>query len=123
MDRKPAAQYQIRWSSGKLDWERHASRADAEASAESFVRFGETFIIEKAAELKYPWQVLVAEALTEQRPEHLPGKINAAERSIAARLCEPTDADTEECWALREALASLRAIFPQRRILALDKTA
>lgn len=62
--------------------------------------------------LKYPWQQAVLDAFTEGRPERLPAKINAAERAIAARLCDPTDTDLDEHAALQAALRSLRILFP-----------
>ena len=52
------------------------------------------------------------DAFKEGRPERLPAKINAAERAIAARLCEPTSTDMDEHAALGAALRSLRILFP-----------
>ena len=63
--------------------------------------------------VKYPWQRLVLDAFLEFRPEALPLKINTAERAIAARLCEPNPPDVEESTALRDALRSLRVLFPE----------
>lgn len=71
--------------------------------------------IPKAApdlKLKYPWQQAVLSAFMEGRSERLPAKINAAERAIAARLCDPTPASVEEQAALQAALRSLRMLFP-----------
>ncbi len=67
---------------------------------------------EQEAEVKYPWQQFVMDAFVELRPESLPAKINAAERAISARLCEPNTPDIEERIALRDALRSLRVLFP-----------
>jgi hypothetical protein len=63
--------------------------------------------------LKYPWQQFVLDALTEFRPDGLPAKINAAERAISARLRDPNAPDVEESTALRDALRSLRVLFPK----------
>lgn len=62
---------------------------------------------------KYSWQQFVLDAFTEFRPELLPLKVNAAERAISARLCEPNPPDTEESTAIRDALRSLRLLFPE----------
>ena len=70
---------------------------------------------EQEPAVKYPWQQFVLDALTELRPESLPAKINAAERAISARLCEPNHPDTEESTALRDALRSLRVLLPGAR--------
>jgi hypothetical protein len=67
---------------------------------------------EQGPAVKYPWQQLVLDAFVELRPESLPAKINAAERAISARLCEPNTPDMEESTALRDALRSLRVLFP-----------
>ena len=40
--------FHIRWVSGKLDWERHATRFDAERSAKRLVGPRETYRIEEA---------------------------------------------------------------------------
>ena len=63
-------------------------------------------------QLKYLWQHEVLDAFKEGRPERLPAKINAAERAIAARLCEPTSTDMDEHAALGAALRSLRILLP-----------
>ena len=39
--------HHILWSSGKLDWDRFATRFDAEASAKKLVQIGETYTIEE----------------------------------------------------------------------------
>ena len=39
--------FHIRWSEGKLDWERFSLRAEAEASATQLVRLNETYAIEE----------------------------------------------------------------------------
>jgi hypothetical protein len=132
--------YHILWSEkAELDWERHDSRAKAEASAKLLVRRGETYAIEEfeescprcraikgkpahgeksepAEKLKYTWQQAVRDAFLEARPDFVSGKVNLAQRAIAARLCEetPTENDNEERIAIREALNSLRALLPER---------
>ncbi len=63
--------------------------------------------------VKYPWQQFVLDAFMELQPESLPAKINAAERAISARLCEANTPSVEECTALRDALRSLRVLFPK----------
>lgn len=71
--------------------------------------------------LKYPWQQAVLDACLEMRPRFLPGKINAAERAIAARLSDPQQLEPDELLALRDALHSLHslhAIFPPRAVEA-----
>ena len=65
--------------------------------------------------VKYPWQQLVLDAFMEVRPESLPAKINAAERAISARLCDPNAPDLQESTALRDALRSLRVLFLEVR--------
>ena len=64
--------------------------------------------------LKYFWQQAVFEAFIELRPEYLPAQVKAAERAISARLCGPNPPDLEEQLALRDALRSLRVVFPQQ---------
>jgi hypothetical protein len=59
--------------------------------------------------LDFPWQQTLLDAFIEWRPDYLPGKINAAERAIAARFCEPTDLN--EQIALEDALRTLRLLF------------
>ena len=61
------------------------------------------------AALQYPWQQTLLEAFIEWRPDYLSGKIDAAERAIAARFCEPTDLN--EQIALGDALHTLRLLF------------
>ncbi len=66
--------------------------------------------------VKYPWQQFVLDAFMELRPDSLPAKINAAERAISARLCEPnTPGRSRNRIALRDALRSLRVLFPSGR--------
>ncbi len=65
--------------------------------------------------VKYAWQQFVLDTFMELRPDSLPAKINAAERAISARLCEPNNPDAEESTALRDALRSLRVLFPEAR--------
>ena len=45
------AHYHIRWSSGKLDWERYGSRVEAESGAKKLMLLRETYTIEAHAEL------------------------------------------------------------------------
>jgi hypothetical protein len=59
--------------------------------------------------LEFPWQQTLLDAFMEWRPDRLPGKINAAERAIAARFCGPTDLN--EQIALEDALHTLRVLF------------
>jgi hypothetical protein len=61
--------------------------------------------------LEFPWQQTLLDALIEWHPDYLPGKINAAERALAARFCEPTDLN--EQIALEDALHTLRLLFPR----------
>jgi hypothetical protein len=70
---------------------------------------------ERQPALKYPWQQFVLDAFMELRPDSLPAKINAVERAISARLCDPSTPDLEESTALRDALRSLRVLFPEAR--------
>jgi len=65
--------------------------------------------------VKYPWQQSVLDAFMEVRPESLPAKINAAERAISVRLCDPNPPDAEESTALHDALRSLRVLLPEAR--------
>lgn len=125
------AHYHIRWSSKpELDWERHDSYSTAEKSANQLLREGETYTIEehddgcqrcRAAlkrpsreKLKYSWQRAVFEAF-ESGPESLAGKINAAERAIATRLRDESDASLDEQLALKNALRSLNDLLPGGR--------
>lgn len=69
--------------------------------------------------LKYPWQQVMLDAFLEMRPRFLPGKINAAERAIAAKLSDPQQLELDERLALRDALQSLHSlhtIFPPRAV-------
>lgn len=61
--------------------------------------------------LKYPWQQSVLDAYVEFRPEYLPEKINAAERTIVERLRDPRQPDVDEQSALEDALHALRVLF------------
>lgn len=70
---------------------------------------------EQEPAVKYPWQQFVLDAFLELRPEGLPAKVNAAQRAISARLCEPNTLDAEESTALRDALRSLRVLFPEAK--------
>ncbi|HZP32107.1 MAG TPA: response regulator [Candidatus Acidoferrales bacterium] len=67
---------------------------------------------ETTPKMKYPWQQAVLDAFMEFRPQYLPGKVNAAERAIDARLCDANAADLDERMALRDALRSLHVLFP-----------
>jgi hypothetical protein len=42
--------------------------------------------------LKYPWQQAVLDAFAELHPERLPEKIQVAEKTLAERLTDPTEA-------------------------------
>jgi hypothetical protein len=42
--------YHIRWSNGKLDWERYGSRAEAVSGAKKLMQYEETFTIEEHGE-------------------------------------------------------------------------
>jgi len=134
--------YHIRWSGiEELDYEAFRTQQEAEAVAEQLLRPNETYTIEKRDQscprcraalnlktapapvnrpqnlnpkLKYAWQQAVLDAFVELRPQYLPGKINVAERAITARLCDPAPANSDEQRALREALANLCVIFPER---------
>lgn len=68
----------------------------------------------KYAELKYPWRRFVVDAFMELRHERLLLKINAAERAVSARLCDPTPADNEERFALKDALRRLRILMSEQ---------
>jgi hypothetical protein len=46
--------YHIRWSSGKLDWERFSTRVEAEANAKQLVRLGETYTVEEFSDTSCP---------------------------------------------------------------------
>jgi hypothetical protein len=59
--------------------------------------------------LEFPWQQTLLDAFIEWRPAYLRGKINAAERAIAARLCDRTDLN--ERIALGDALRTLCILF------------
>jgi hypothetical protein len=63
--------------------------------------------------VKYPWQQDVLDAFLEFRREFLRLKINAAERAISARLCDPDPPDLDERIALRDALRSLRILLDE----------
>lgn len=60
------------------------------------------------ANLKYPWQQAVADALMEMQSDRVPQRIAAAEEAIAARLCEGPDSIEQR--ALRNALAALKTL-------------
>jgi hypothetical protein len=76
-------------------------------------RFGEMAEHERQPEVKYPWQQFVLDAFMELRSENMAARINAAERAISARLCDPDAPDVEESTAIRDALRSLRVLFPE----------
>ena len=62
-----------------------------------------------AANLKYPWQEALIDALGEVEPKSLPDKIRLAERSLSERLVQdPTDPD--ERLALRGAVIALECL-------------
>ena len=62
---------------------------------------------------KYPWQQLVLDALTEEIPEKRTRMINAAERTISAKMYDLTSGDIHEHGALRDALEILRELLPK----------
>jgi hypothetical protein len=141
MDRKglppPRLHYHIRWSSKEaLDWERFASRVEAEERAKELVRPGETYILEeheyacprcaagfeskptdvspKSPEMKYPdWQTPLFDVLIESDPNQLHDKIGRAEGAIRKRLLElsRTTGNQEEIQAIQDALRSLGMLF------------
>lgn len=55
---------------------------------------------------KYPWQYAVMDAFKSPL-DSLPGKINVAEKAIAARLTDANHADIEEQLALKDAFQGL----------------
>ena len=63
----------------------------------------------------YPWQQAVRDAFMEGNAGRLLERINAAERAIAARLCDLAPTNLDEQAALRAALRSLRLLFPAER--------
>ena len=63
-----------------------------------------------AANLKYPWQQSVVDAMAETDSARQAQKLALAEEAIAARLCETPG--TEERRALGNALNSLKMLFP-----------
>lgn len=138
--------FHIHWG-GKdtLDWERFASRAEAEASAKLLVRQGETYTIDERAQdcercqaallwklphetqenslspkandpkVKYLWQQTLLDALAESRSEQLIRKVSKCQREISERLCQLTPTDSDEQLAIRDALKCLRALIPERK--------
>jgi hypothetical protein len=42
--------YHIRWSNGKLDWERYGSRDEAESGAKKLMQYRETYASEEHGE-------------------------------------------------------------------------
>ena len=46
--------YRIRWSNGKLDWERYVTRVEAEAGARQLMRVGETYTVEEFSDTGCP---------------------------------------------------------------------
>ena len=64
--------------------------------------------------LKYPWQQFVLVAVAELNSDRLRLKINAAERAISQRLRELSSADWEEQIALKDALQTLKVLFPDQ---------
>lgn len=61
--------------------------------------------------LNYDWQYPVYEALCELSPQLLPGKINTAERAIAAKLVDERTLDIWERLALADAVRTLKELF------------
>lgn len=64
--------------------------------------------------IKYLWQQTVIDAF-ESSVESLPGKINTAEKAIAARLQDPRQPDGFERIAIREALRALSTLLREER--------
>jgi len=67
----------------------------------------------KYPNLKYPWQRFILDAFAETHPAEFLKKINAAQRAIAARLCDSTPADIDERIALNDGLQSLHALMQE----------
>lgn len=64
--------------------------------------------------LKYPWQQAVADAF--QAPvDSLAVKIDVAEKTISARLRDPSPTDHEERLALNDALRALRVLMRETK--------
>jgi hypothetical protein len=76
----------------------------------SAITCGSTKLDTLAANLKYPWQQSVVDAMAETDAARQALKLAAAEEAIAARLCEAPG--TEERRALGNALTSLKMLFP-----------
>lgn len=79
-------------------------------SLHSAITCGSTELNTMAANLKYPWQQSVVDAMAETDAARQALKLAAAEEAIAARLCEAPG--TEERRALGNALTSLKMLFP-----------
>jgi hypothetical protein len=79
-------------------------------SLRSAITCGSTELNTMAANLKYPWQQSVVDAMAETDATRQALKLAAAEEAIAARLCEAPGA--EERRALGNALTSLKMLFP-----------
>lgn len=61
----PKTHYHIRWlDSGQLDWERHATRAEAEEAAERLSRQNESHSVERFEETCVKCATLVRDAKT-----------------------------------------------------------
>jgi DNA-binding NarL/FixJ family response regulator len=69
---------------------------------------------QNSKEPEYPWQQKVVDAFRAS-PDSLPGKINIAERAIAARLIDRNQKDLAERLALRCALRSISALIDETR--------
>ena len=70
--------------------------------------------------LKYHWQSIVMDALSETCRERLPAKINLAERTIDERLRTRPAPGIEEHCALHDALSALEEIALQRGLEELE---
>jgi hypothetical protein len=46
--------YHIRWSSGKLDWERYSTRAEADAGARQLMLTDKTYVVEEFSDTGCP---------------------------------------------------------------------
>jgi hypothetical protein len=46
--------FHIRWSSGKLDWERYGTRAEADAGARQLMLTDKTYVVEEFSDTGCP---------------------------------------------------------------------
>lgn len=71
--------------------------------------------------IKYPWQRPAFDAFLTRNLRDLPGKINIAERAIAARLRYSPAPEVDEHLALREMLLALRRLLREMDTERRDK--